>query len=200
MLQIVLSVYSWNICWWPTLCYCGPALCWSSGVQSHTRQSPCCRAHCFVGFFFLLDTPLAHVWMLSHFSHIQLFVTPWTITHQAPLSVGFSQQEYWSGLPFPSPGGLPDPGVWVSCLSCIGRRVLYHECLLGSPPPLAQGSASPWPEATQVSHVLWAPGCICSRYPTDTLLSSRLLTFSPALRLGSSSRLGAQLIHRCQRA
>ena len=37
--------------------------------------------------------------------------TPWTITHQVPLSMEFSRQEYWSGLPFPSPGGLPDPGV-----------------------------------------------------------------------------------------
>ena len=37
--------------------------------------------------------------------------TPWTGAHQAPPSVGFSRQEYWSGLPFPSPGGLPDPGI-----------------------------------------------------------------------------------------
>ena len=38
-------------------------------------------------------------------------VTPWTVARQAPLSVGFSRQEYWSGLPFPSPGDLPDPGI-----------------------------------------------------------------------------------------
>ena len=38
-------------------------------------------------------------------------VTPWTVAHQAPLSMGFSKQEYWSGLPFPSPGDLPDPGI-----------------------------------------------------------------------------------------
>ena len=37
--------------------------------------------------------------------------TPWTVAHQAPLSMGFSRQEYWSGLPFPSPGDLPDPGI-----------------------------------------------------------------------------------------
>ena len=36
---------------------------------------------------------------------------PWTVAHQAPLSMGFSRQEYWSGLPFPSPGDLPDPGI-----------------------------------------------------------------------------------------
>ena len=38
-------------------------------------------------------------------------MTPWTITHQAPLSMGFPRQEFWSGLPLPSPGDLPDPGI-----------------------------------------------------------------------------------------
>ena len=44
-------------------------------------------------------------------SRVQLFVTPWTAAHQAPPSMGFSRQEYWSGLPFPSPGDLPNPGI-----------------------------------------------------------------------------------------
>ena len=44
-------------------------------------------------------------------SHVQLLVTPWTIAHQAPLSMRFSRQEYWSGLPFPSLGDLPNPGI-----------------------------------------------------------------------------------------
>ena len=44
-------------------------------------------------------------------SHVRLFVTPRTVAHQAPPSMGFSRQEYWSGLPFPSPGDLPDPGI-----------------------------------------------------------------------------------------
>ena len=42
---------------------------------------------------------------------VRLFATPWTVAHQASLSMGFSRQEYWSGLPFPSPGDLPDPGI-----------------------------------------------------------------------------------------
>ena len=42
---------------------------------------------------------------------VRLFATPWTAAHQAPLSMGFSRQEYWSGLPFPSPGDLPVPGI-----------------------------------------------------------------------------------------
>ena len=44
-------------------------------------------------------------------SRVQLFATPWTVAYQAPPSVGFPMQEYWSGWPFPSPGDLPDPGV-----------------------------------------------------------------------------------------
>ena len=46
----------------------------------------------------------------SH-SHVRLFATPCSVAHPAPLPMGFSRQEYWSGLPFPSPGDLPDPGI-----------------------------------------------------------------------------------------
>jgi len=51
------------------------------------------------------------VCMLSHFSCVQLFVTLWTVACQAPLSMGFSRQEYWRGLPCPPPGDLPYPGI-----------------------------------------------------------------------------------------
>ena len=44
-------------------------------------------------------------------SCVRLFATPWTVVYQAPPSMGFSRQEYWIGLPFPSPGDLPDPGI-----------------------------------------------------------------------------------------
>ena len=44
-------------------------------------------------------------------SHIWLFATPWTVAYQAPPSIEFSRQEYWTGLPFPSPGVLPNPGM-----------------------------------------------------------------------------------------
>ena len=54
----------------------------------------------------------AHAYMLSHFSHLQLFETLWTVTCQTPLSMGFSKQEYRSGLPCPPPpGDLPNPGI-----------------------------------------------------------------------------------------
>ena len=49
--------------------------------------------------------------MLSHFTHIHLLLTLWTVAHQAPLSVEFPRQEHWSGVPFPPPGDLPDPGI-----------------------------------------------------------------------------------------
>ena len=51
------------------------------------------------------------MWLLSHFSSVRFFVTLWTVAHQAPLSMGFSRQEYWSGLPFPPPGDLRNPGI-----------------------------------------------------------------------------------------
>ena len=49
--------------------------------------------------------------MLSCFSHVQLCAILWTVARQAPLSTGFSRKEYWSGLPFPPPGDLPEPGI-----------------------------------------------------------------------------------------
>ena len=55
--------------------------------------------------------------MLSRFSCVQLLETPWTVVHQAPLSIGFSRQEYWDGLPCPSPGDLPDLGIQPTSLS-----------------------------------------------------------------------------------
>ena len=50
-------------------------------------------------------------------SHVQLFAIPWTVAHQAPLSMELSRQEYWSGLPFPHPRALPDPGIKPVCLA-----------------------------------------------------------------------------------
>ena len=54
--------------------------------------------------------------VLSHFSHVQLFETLWTVACHAPLSIGFSKQEYWSGLACPPPGDLPDPGKETASL------------------------------------------------------------------------------------
>ena len=64
--------------------------------------------------------------MLSHFSRVQLFATLWTVAYQAPLSMGFSREEYWSGLPCSLLRDLPDPGIEPeSYVSFIGRQVLH---------------------------------------------------------------------------
>ena len=71
--------------------------------------------------------------MLSCFSRVQLFATQWTlwtVAHQAPLSMGSSRQEYWSGLPCPPPRDLPDPGIEpVSCGSCTAGGFFISEPL-----------------------------------------------------------------------
>ena len=69
-----------------------------------------------------------HACMLIHFSCIWLFVTPWTVAHQAPLSMGLSRQVYWSGSPFPSPGHLPDWGIEP------GSPALQSDSLPSEPP------------------------------------------------------------------
>ena len=65
---------------------------------------------------------------MKSLSCVQLFATPWTAACQAPLSMGFSRQEYWSGLPFPSPGDLPDPGIEA------GSPALQVDALSSEPP------------------------------------------------------------------
>ena len=66
-------------------------------------------------------------------SRVRLFATPWTVTYQASPSMGFSRQEYWSGLLFPSPGDLSDPGIepkfpalWADALPSESPGILYH--------------------------------------------------------------------------
>ena len=65
------------------------------------------------------------MWMLSH---IRLSVAPWTVACQAPLSKEFSRQEYWSGLPFPTPGDLPDPEIEPGSLASPAWQAnfFYH--------------------------------------------------------------------------
>ena len=95
--------------WYPTAFV---FLCLTHFIQ-HTAFpiDPCC---CKISFFFIAEC--VHVQLLSS---VWLFVAPWTIVHQDPLSMGFPRQEYWSELPFPSPGDQTH-------ISCIGRWILYH--------------------------------------------------------------------------
>ena len=66
--------------------------------------------------------------LLHSLSRVQFFATPWTVDYQAPSSMGFSRQECWSGLPFPSPGDLPDPGIKP------GSPTLQADALPSEPP------------------------------------------------------------------
>ena len=65
---------------------------------------------------------------MKSLSRVRLFATPWTVAYQAPPSMGFSRQQYWSGLPFPSPGDLPDPGIEPRC------PTLQADTLTSEPP------------------------------------------------------------------
>ena len=86
--------------------------------------------------------------MLSRFSCIPLFVTLWTVACQAPLSMGFSRQEDWSGWPWPSPGDLPDPGFEPTSLMS---------------PALTRGfftTSATW-EALVHTHTIWQNSELC---------------------------------------
>ena len=124
-----------------------------------------------------------HACVLSRYSRVQLFVTPWTVAHQAPLSMGFSRQEYWSGLPCPSPGDLPDPGIepmslmspaladgffttsatWeapISGLNCLLMRLLSRGKKLHPVPGLTSGLGSGYPGRVLIM-LQGSPGILC---------------------------------------
>ena len=79
-------------------------------------------------------------------SHDRLFATPWTVAHWAPPSMGFSRQEYWSGVPFPSPGDLPDSGIEPRSLA------LEADALTSEPP------GKPFSEVLPNSHLITISG------------------------------------------
>ena len=95
-------------------------------------------------------------------SRVRLFVTPWTVAYQAPPSMGFSRRECWSGLPFPSPGDLPDSGVEP------GSPTLQADTLPSEPP------GKPQPYTTGVHFTIWY--CIILGWPNHSFgFSHKLL-------------------------
>ena len=124
-------------------------------------------------------------------SRVRLFATLWTVAHQAPLSMGFSRQEYWSGLPFPSPGDLPNPGIKPR------SPALQADTLTSEPPgkPIThkaeENQQQHWASIGRVIlkiplrvfplHVLPASNAILTRLdrmfkaPLNTLISSQLV-------------------------
>ena len=123
-----------------------------------------------------LITVLLHVCcvVLYSLSHVWLFATPWTVAHEAPLSVGFSSQEYWNGLPFLLQGIFTTPVSWT------GGWILYHWATFSS---VAQSCPTPWdpmdgsmsglpvhhqlPEFTQ-THVHWFSDAIQPSHPLSS--------------------------------
>ena len=92
------------LCWFPF------APEWKSFLQSHlsaSSQSTRLGSLCFIA----ASHDFTHACVLGHFSCVQLCATLWTIVCQAPLFMGFSRHEYWSGLPCPPPGDLPHSGI-----------------------------------------------------------------------------------------
>ena len=79
----------------------------------------------------LVTTPRPPASEVKSLSRVRLFATPWTVAYQALPSMGFSRQECWSGLLFPSPGDLLDPGIEPGSLNC--RQTLYHLSHQGTP-------------------------------------------------------------------
>ena len=102
-LSFLLNASTSNSSLFPSQEETGPthAVCSASFTQS--LASPPVPVNYFPG---------ERVCVLSRFSYVRLFATLWTLVCQAPLSMGFSRQEYWSGLPFPPPRDLPDPGIY----------------------------------------------------------------------------------------
>ena len=104
----------------------GLSLCTQEGGFSYFFVlSPHVKNIHFLHFYRINTHTHTHIsYICKLLSHVQLFATPWTATHQAPLSMGFSRQEYWSGLTGPPPGDLPNPGIKSDLLHW--RQILYY--------------------------------------------------------------------------
>ena len=141
------------------------------GKHEHT----CTHACSHVSFLVVVVYSLSHVW---------LFATPWTVACQAPLSMEFPRQEYWSGLPFPFPGHLPDQGSNLRLQ--LGRQILHYRATWEAPLSLyvhnyfgeaTQGNArvaAPW------EGCWWMSGRRCYRYTTCIIIFVSL-TLEPCI-------------------
>ena len=118
-----------------------------------------------------------HACMLSRFSHSRFFATLWTVTHQAPLSMGFSREEYWSGLSCSPPGDLPNPGI-----EAASPRLLHWQA--DSLPPSHQGSPTVSHTGIQISTL---------QLTSYMISGKQLLTWCFSFLI---SKWGWQLLHR----
>ena len=119
--------------------------------------------------------------VLSHFSCVQLFVTLWTVAHQTPLSMRFSRQDYWSRLPCPPPGALPDPGVKPTSLispALAGGLFFFFFFLPLAPPGKALFKSQPSQIAVLISITVQGLHTLVQVLkPEDLCLTDGFLTF-----------------------
>ena len=137
-----ISLWQWWTTHWPVLRML-VFLVQGASLPGCLQLRSCPRAHHFLArmvywclilfFLFSCHAVCAVLCVVSSsekkvksLSCVQLFATPWTVDHQAPLSMGFSRQEYRSGLPFHFPGDLPDPGIEPASPALAGSQILYH--------------------------------------------------------------------------
>ena len=128
--------------------------------------------------------------------HHRPFATSWTVAHQVPLSMGFFRQEYWSGLPFPPPGDLPDPGITASacvhCVSCIAGGFFPAE-------PLGKPHYHPYlqsPLLLAKDGYLWTTVAICQNHSPQhcVLLSLHLHVWITGLVSSASDTIQVALL------
>jgi len=131
----VICQFSFGIwIWHPTTSFVYFFSWWKWGFYSFIQHPfllsflPACLPVISLAAFFGFND---YVRVRSVVCHVWLFATTWTVARQAPLSMGFSRQEYWSGLPCHPPGDLPDPGIAPSCfagiVSCFAGRFFTAE-------------------------------------------------------------------------
>ena len=101
-----------------------------------------------LGSLFNVSEPHFLIWQdqVKSLSHARLFATPWTVAYHAPPSMGFSRQEYWSGLPFPSPEDVPDPGIEPGSPALQADALLSEAQGKSSFPYLANKATNVWPQ------------------------------------------------------
>ena len=114
---------------------------------------------------------------MKSLSCVQFFVTPWTVAHQAPLSMVFFRQGYWSGLPFPSPGDLPDPEIKP------GSPALQADALPSEPPGKAE-SLYCSPETVATLFICYV--CVCAYLVISSTETARTVAHEAPLSMGFS--------------
>ena len=103
-------------------------------------------------------------------SRVRLCATPWTVAHQAPLSMGFSREEYWSRLPFPPPGDLPDPGIKPTSPALQADSVLCKQCPWSFLPEERWSLSIPFPCLVLLGSSSQLAGCLAPARPRKSCL------------------------------